>query len=194
MNKTLIIKILLIPYFMFFVSAFAKQVPVKSIDNFNSNNPQKTIRFITLESDYIENFGLIPQNSLITADIFSVKTEKRFKRDAQLLLKVKSIKNSGPTKTANMGLGNLYAKYVEPKDKKEIAKTTALTAGNFFFKGLSISYRAVEGAVKNEEGNVLKSTGNAIYEASPLSYIEEGEPLIIKKGETFFIDFKVMAK
>ena len=122
MKNNLIIKLLLIPYFMFFVSAFAKQVPVKSIDNFNSNKPPKAIRFITLESEYVDNFGLIPKNSLITADIFSVKSEKRLKRDAQLLLKVKSIKNPETIKTANMGLGNLYAKYVEPKDKIEIAK------------------------------------------------------------------------
>ena len=194
MKNNLIIKLLLIPYFMFFVSAFAKQVPVKSIDNFNSNKPPKAIRFITLESEYVDNFGLIQKNSLITADIFSVKSEKRLKRDAQLLLKVKSIKNPETIKKANMSLENLYAKYVEPKDKKEMAKNAALTAGNFFVKGLSISYKAVEGAVKNEEGNVLKSTGVAIYKSSPLSYIEEGEPLIIKKGETFFIDFKIMSK
>lgn len=194
MKNNLIIKLLLIPYFMFFVSAFAKQVPVKSIDNFNSNKPPKAIRFITLESEYVDNFGLIPKNSLITADIFSVKSEKRLKRDAQLLLKVKSIQNSKKTLKSNMSLENLYAKYVEPKDKKEMAKNAALTAGNFFVKGLSISYKAVEGAVKNEEGNVLKSTGVAIYKSSPLSYIEEGEPLIIKKGETFFIDFKIMSK
>lgn len=194
MKKNLNIKILLISCCMCFLSAFAKQVAVSSIDDFSSNNPPKTISFITLESDYIENFGLIPQNSLITADIFELKSETRLKRDAKLLLKIKSIQNSQPLPTSNMCLGNLYAKYVEPKDKKEIAKNAALTAGNFFVKGLSISYKTVEGAIKNEEDNVLKSAGVAAYKASPLSYIEEGEPLIIKKGETFFIDFKVMAK
>ena len=194
MKKSLCLKILLITYCMFCLTAFAKQVEVSSLDNFDSNNPPKTIRFITLEDNYIENFGLIPKKSLITADIFNIQEEKRLKRDAQLLLKVKSIQNSKKTLKSNMSLENLYAKYVEPKDKKEMAKNAALTAGNFFVKGLSISYKAVEGAVKNEEGNVLKSTGVAIYKSSPLSYIEEGEPLIIKKGETFFIDFKIMSK
>lgn len=194
MKKTSIIKTLLTSFCMMFLSVFAKEISVTSMDDFNSNNPPKTISFTTIESDYVENFGLIPKNSLITADIFELQSEKRLKRDAKLLLKIKSIQNAEPLPKSNMGLGNLYAKYVEPKDKKEIAKNAALTAGNFLVKGLSISYKTVEGAIKNEEDNVLKSAGVAAYQASPLSYIEEGEPLIIKKGETFFIDFKVMAK
>lgn len=194
MKKTSIIKTLLTSFCMMFLSVFAKEISVTSMDDFNSNNPSKTISFTTIESDYVENFGLIPKNSLITADIFELQSEKRLKRDAKLLLKIKSIQNAEPLPKSNMGLGNLYAKYVEPKDKKEIAKNAALTAGNFLVKGLSISYKTVEGAIKNEEDNVLKSAGVAAYQASPLSYIEEGEPLIIKKGETFFIDFKVMAK
>ena len=56
-------------------------------------------------------------------------------------------------------------------------------------KGLSTGVAAIEGAVKNEEGNRIKSTAVSVYEASPLSYIEKGEELDIKSGESFFLKF-----
>ena len=82
-------------------------------------------------------------------------------------------------------------KYKKEINKKKIARSVVLTAGNFAVKGLSTGVTALEGAVKNEEGNRLKSSAVAVYESSPVSYIQKGEALKIKQGEYFYIHFDI---
>ena len=89
-----------------------------------------------------------------------------------------------------------YSKHVLSKEElKEIEpgkviKGAALTVGNYFVKGLSIGVSFVEGVVKNEKDNRLKSGVVNAYEASPLSYVEEGQQLDIKVGDDFYLVFK----
>ena len=46
-------------------------------------------------------------------------------------------------------------------------------------------------AVKNEQGNRLKSTAVAVYEGSPISYIQKGEAIEIRQGQHFYMNFKI---
>lgn len=69
--------------------------------------------------------------------------------------------------------GYFPAKYTTKLDKGELAKSAALGVGSYFVKGLSIGYSAVEGAVKNEDENRIKSGAKAAYESSPFSYVEK---------------------
>ena len=48
----------------------------------------------------------------------------------------------------------------------------------------------VEGAVKNEEGNVAKSAAISAFNATPLSYINMGKDIVINKGQVFTMSFK----
>lgn len=55
---------------------------------------------------------------------------------------------------------------------------------------MSVGVAAVSGAVKNEEGNRVKSSAMSAYESSPLSLVEKGEDLNIEENMHFFLKFK----
>ena len=84
---------------------------------------------------------------------------------------------------------DITASYTEPIDKGQAAKNAALGVGNYFVKGLSMGVAAVEGAVKNEEDNRLKSSVVSVYEASPLSLANKGEDIEIKQSQVFYLKF-----
>ena len=85
---------------------------------------------------------------------------------------------------------HIVASYSKPIDKGGLAKNAALGVGSFFVKGLSVGVAAVSGAVKNEEGNRVKSSAVSAYESSPLSLVEKGEDLNIEENMHFFLKFK----
>ena len=85
---------------------------------------------------------------------------------------------------------NLKGKYSMHMDKKELAKSASLTVGSYFVKGLSLGVNAVEGAIKNEEGNRFKSSVVNVYENTPFSYVETGNELNILEGDIFWLKFK----
>ena len=59
-------------------------------------------------------------------------------------------------------------------------------------KGISCGYRTVEGAVKNPEGNRLKSAGVALYNSTPLAYINKGKDILINVGDNFLLNIEVV--
>ena len=59
-------------------------------------------------------------------------------------------------------------------------------------KGISIGYKTVEGAVKNEEGNRFKSGAMAAYDATPISLVEKGDAIVIKEGNFMYLKFKIV--
>lgn len=180
-------------FFLFFamsLSAEAKAISVTSISEINTSNPNKIVIFRLNETPDIENFYDFRKGDVIFAKFQHISSESRLKRDARFVLKLTYYQSAitGETKQ----LKNLYAKYTTKVDKAETVKSAALSVGSFFVKPLNICYRAAEGAIKNEEGIVAKSTAKAVYEASPFSLIEKGEALIIKENEQFLLNIKYL--
>lgn len=96
--------------------------------------------------------------------------------------------NNGEThKVDSLVKGKFTTKF----DYKSAAKSAALGVGSYFVKGLSSAYAAVEGAIKNEEGNRFKSGAISLYESTPISYVEKGEDIVIKKDQVFILNFKL---
>lgn len=166
--------------------AIAKNVQVEALSNFSTDNPPKYYSVKIIETIPTEK-GIIPAGSVLEGKI-TVKDAARLKRDASFTFV--PINLTLPDGTYIKVKKNYKGKYSKQIDKGEIAKTVALSAGNLMVQGFSTGYRAVEGAVKNEEGNRLKSSAVAVYESTPLSYIEKGDALEIKSGEYFYINFK----
>ena len=172
---------------MLFMPALAKNVEVEALSGFSSDNPPKTyivkiVENIPLESGYIESGSLLEGR-------INVKDATRLKRDASFTFTpTKLIEPDGNVINVKK---HYTGKYSKGLDKVKIAKNVALGAGNFMVKGFSTGYTAIEGAVKNEQGNRLKSSAVAVYESTPLSYIEKGGALTIQQGEHFYINFKL---
>lgn len=167
--------------------AYAKTIEVVSLSEFSTARPPQSITVQLLDSvDLDENITLY-EGAIVQGKLIDVVSPKRLKKDATFSFEPTSYKDAnGETKVLHT---NTVAKYSKTLNKAKLAKSAALGVGGFFVKGLSTGVAAVEGAVRNEEGNVLKSTAVSIYEASPVSYVEKGKDLVIEKNQIFYLKF-----
>jgi len=172
---------------MLFIPAMAQNVEVEALSDFTTDNPPKVFSVKLVQSVGTDK-GVIERGSIIEGKI-TAKDAKRLKRDATFSFVPTTL--TEPNGNVIRVKRNYIGKYSKGLDKGQIAKTAALSAGNFVVKGFSTGFTAIEGAVKNEQGNVLKSSAVAVYESSPLSYVEKGDALVIKEGEHFYINFKL---
>ena len=172
---------------MIMTPALAENVEVEAMSDFSTANPPQ-VYSVKVVNSIATKRGIIESGSIIEGSI-STTEAKRLKRDATFTFTPKQlITPEGETITVKRHFIGNYRKEI---NKGQIAKSVALSAGNFVVKGFSTGYTAIEGAVKNEEGNVIKSSAKAVYESTPLSYAEKGKDLEIKQGEHFYINFEV---
>ncbi len=183
-------KVFLIFTILFFTMqpSYAKIYEAKALSDFNTEYPAENFVFQILEDVELDNI-IFPANSTFVAVPYKIKEQRRLKRNAVLVMRISSfIKPNNVTVVTQ----NLFVKYATELDKMETSKSVALTAANFFVKGISIGYRVVEGAVKNEEDNRFISGAKAAYDSSPFSYVEKGEPIVIKTGDTIYFNFHII--
>lgn len=163
----------------------AKTIHVQAMEEFSTENPPSVFSVKILEDLCADEFQA---GDILEGKIVDIKNPKRMKRDAAFtFVPLKNIKANGESSDIK---GYYPAKYTTTLNKAELAKHAALGVGNYFVKGLSMGYSAVEGAIKNEKDNRFKSSVNAVYEDSPFSYVEKGGDINIKEGETFLLNFK----
>ena len=169
--------------------ALAKSVPVQALDDFTTENPPRTMSVRILEDITIDENVSFKNGDVIEGKIVDVKDPKRLKRNATFSFVPLSYTNENDETIEIRGY--YPAKYTTKLNKGQLAKSAALGVGNFFVKGLSLGYSAVEGAVKNEKDNRFKSSVHEVYEDSPFSYVEKGGEIVIKKDQQFYLNFKV---
>ena len=191
-------KFLLVFLGLFLCTNFAQaadQVKVMAIDNFRTDNPTENISVRVLEDSELGIYNL-EHNSVLNCKVLKIVDPKRGKRNASFYVKPLSYSNNNGTYAIEEEMyGKYFLKRLTKEELKKIkptqvAKSAALTVGNHFMQGLSTVYYFGEGMVKNEEGNRLKSGTVKAYKKSPLSYVEEGEQLDIKTGDSFYFVFK----
>lgn len=168
-------------------AAFAETLKVEAITAFTTENPPSQIQVKSLGELQITSKVKINEGDILTGRLTDIKDPKRLKRDATFKYEIRTITDSNGN-SVKVKRNNI-AKYVPPfkLDKKEVAKDAALSVGNHFVEGLSMGYRAVEGAVKSENGagNRISSAVENVYEHSVLSYASKGEEIIINAGDIF---------
>ncbi len=182
--------LLLLALIIFFVApANAKATLVEAMTPYNSDTPTDIVVFKVAHSNLVENYGILYSGDIVEGIVIRAKDNSRLKQNATFSLKITRItQRNGNIQEPQ----NLYAKYTTELDKVETSKTAALTVGNFFVKGLSCGYRTVEGAVKNPEGNRFKSAGVALYNSTPLAYINKGKDILINVGDNFLLNIEVV--
>ncbi len=168
-------------------AAFAKTVKVEALTTFSTENPTEKMVVKVLEETELDDL-VLEKGFVLSGETTDVVSPKRLKRDATFSFIPETYTDmNGQTHTFP---GNYKGKYGMPVDKKGLVKSAGLAVGGFFVKGLSLGYNAVEGAVKNEEGNRLKSSAVNVYENSALSYVENGEEISILVGDIFLLKFR----
>ncbi len=170
-------------------SVFAETIKVRALSDFDTVNPPKTLEVQAVTDMLLDKgFLMVNEGYMMIGDIVDVKSPKRLKRDASFsFLLTEYTDNNGNTYQVN---DVVKGTYTTKFDVKSTAKSAALGVGNHFVKGISAAYSAVEGVVKNEEGNRLKSGAVAVYDNSPVSYVEKGEDIFIKENQIFILKFK----
>lgn len=176
---------------LFMQPAFAAEVlKVESLSSFSTSKPPEFISLKTMSSVALDENITIPEGVIVKGRLTEVKRPKRLKRNASFsVIPVSYVDVNGN----EVEIPVEYIGKFSPKfeiDKMDVAKSAALTVGNHFVKGISMGYHAVEGAVKNEEGNRFKSSAVSVYENSPFSYIEKGSELEIREHDLFSLRFK----
>lgn len=172
---------------------FAKTIPVQATAGFSTENPTENMTVIALDDLYLDKENILFHSGCtIYGKVVDVKSPKRLKRDAGFGIVVEKYQDkNGVLKEIPY---ECSAKFTTEIDKKLMAKKAALSVGNHFVEGLSMGYHAIEGAIKNENDNRLKSSVTSVYENSPLSLVKKGEDIYINKGDIFFLNFKVKEK
>lgn len=167
---------------------FAKTVAVEALNDFSTENPSARMSIKILEDLAIDDNVVFSEGTVVDGKVVDVTDPKRLKRDATFtFVPLSYVDKNGKTIDVK---GYYPAKYTTKISKGELAKNVGLGVGNFFVKGLSLGYSAVEGAVKNEKDNRFKSSVTEVYKDSPFSYVEKGTELVIEKNQMFYLNFK----
>lgn len=180
--------VLLISFIINCSAVFAETVTVQALEDFSTTNPPKFLTVKLFNDIQLDENLILKNGNLITGKIIDIDKPKRLKRDAKFTFQLIRVEDSSGN---YFHITNYYtATYTTKLNSGNMVKSAALTVGNHFVKGMSLGYYAVEGVVKNEEGNRLKSSATALYKNSPVSYVEKGEEVNIKNGEIFYLKFK----
>ena len=186
MQKNLFLGFLVLSIIGLGTSALAKTVEVMSYTAFSTANPPSSIKVELLDNLEISAEMTIPAGAEIEGKLVDVVSPKRLKRDATFSFQPELYIVNGSKHNLD---GDIKAKYTETLDKAELAKKAVLSAGNHFVKGLTVGVSAIEGAVKNSEGNRFKSGAKSVYNATPLSYTQKGKDLEITENQVFYLKF-----
>lgn len=171
----------------------AKSVKVEALSDFSTENPPQFWRLKVVEGFVADNNFVVHPNSIIEGKITDVTSPKRMKRNASFTFIPHTYYDPqiGYTKDVKRDFEGKYSKKSEITAKK-VAKKGAITAGNILVSGfIGPGVALVEGAVKNEEGNRAKSAVVSVYESTPLSLANKGAEMEFKKGQVFYMNFKL---
>lgn len=168
---------------------YGQTIEVVSQDTFSTASPPKEVSVKLMEPLVVSENDVYAAGTIMKGKLTDVISPKRLKRDAGFSFEP-TVYSDVNGKSQKIPL-KIKASYTVPINKGEMAKNVTLGIGNCFVKGLSMGVAAVSGAIKNEDDNRIKSSANAVYEASPFSYVEKGEDLYIKKEDHFFLKFSI---
>lgn len=191
MQKNLFLGFLVLSIIGAGASALAKTVEVMSYSAFSTANPPSSIKVELLDELEISADTIIPAGAEMEGKVVDVVSPKRLKRDATFSFQPELYIVEGSKHNLEE---TVKAKYTTTLDTAELAKKTVLSVGNHFVKGLTVGVSAVEGAVKNEEGNRFKSGAKSVYNATPLSYSQKGKDIEITQNQVFYLKFPDIEK
>lgn len=185
-------KILIVAFFILFLplGVFAKTIKVLSLDEFSTEYPSSTYSVQTIQQEVLQDGTVIEEGTVISGHVLSVQNAKRLKRDGYFEFIPTTFMYRG--EYINNIPSGIVARVVdyEPLEPQEFVLSVAKKAAGFAVKGATQGISFVEGVVKADEGERLKSGIVKVYKDSPLSYIEAGSELYVKRGDVLVLQFK----
>lgn len=181
----------LLAFFIFSCSGVqAKSIKVVALEPFSTVRPSETFAIQTLQDEYLPDDIFLPEDAMITGQIIHVEAPKRGKRNGYIKFVPQKIIYEDRTIDIKDAKLTAIITYYRPIDPKDLAFTVARKTANFMFKGVISAAEFVIGVVENEDGNRIKSGVMNVYRDSFFVYIEVGDELNVKKGDTLIFKIK----
>ena len=184
--------ILLVSFIFLSIPVGATTVLVQSREPFSTKFPRRYLTFKVMESCKLKNGINFSYGDIIKGRMIEVKLPKRGKQDAYFIFMPESYTISSKKITKSLRHKNLEAKLsgYEKLNKVKLVEKTSVHAGGLVVPGLSSAYWFSKGAIKPRKGQTrVKSGVSSMYDNSPISYIEQGDELIVKEGRFLKMQF-----
>ncbi len=168
----------------------AKNIKVVALEPFSTVRPSETFAIQTLKDEYLPDDTFLPEDAMITGQIIHVEAPKRGKRNGYIKFVPQKIVYDD--RTIDIKNSKLVAiiTYYRPIDPEELVMTVARKTVNFMFKGVVTVAQFTLGVIENEEGNRIKSGVMNVYRDSFFVYIEVGDELNVRRGDTLIFKIK----
>ena len=185
--------LLILSAFLIINPVFAKNIKVEAMSDFSTENPKTNWKVKVVEGFVTDNGIVVHPNTIFEGRIVDVTSPKRLKRAASFTFIPQTYYDPqvGIVKDVKRDFQGKYSSRTD-MTAGNIAKKGAVTAGNILIGSfVAPTVGLVEGAVKNEKGNRAKSAAISAYENTPFSYVNKGKELEFKKGQVFYMNFKL---
>ncbi len=191
MLKKILVLFLIIAFQSNMLLAYAKKVEVKALQPFDSLHPPKNFSVMLNEDFNISEIKTLYKYYTLNGYIYEVIPPKRMKQSASFIF-IPTSYTDFAHKT--YPLTNVVSKYTTKFALTSFTVTSALILAVGLVPALVVStgYFAVDGAMKNNDGNRLKSSATEVYDNSYLSMGEKGKNLYIYKNQDFLLDIVVI--
>lgn len=177
-------------FFVFSSAAYSQTTRVESLQNFSTKVPATVFKVKTLEDIELENSAILREGAIITGSVVHVSPAKRGKRNAYFEFVPTSVSTEKGTFLITTPRNIAKVVGYAPIDPDQIIGNVAKTAAGFILTGASQGISFIQGASEAKEGSKIKSGFAKVYKDSPLSYIEEGNDLLVKPGDVLTVKFK----
>lgn len=171
-------------------SVQAKTIKVESLENFSTENPSSTYSVKVVDREEFKNGKVLEAGTIISGHVVRVQGPQRGKRNGYFEFIPASATYNGVTRTAQNPIVIARVVGYSPIDPKDLAIKAVKSAAGLTVKGASQGLSFVEGVAKAEEGSRLKSGLVNVYKDSPLSFLEPGSELEVKKGDILLLKIK----
>lgn len=174
-------------------TAYGAFLHVETITPFATPDPPEMVRLKSLSELQLSQDILIQNGDILTGELINIKKPRRLKRNATFKYRINYIKTSDGKniEVTEYNVGR-YAS-VANVNKRKVATSTALKVGELFASGITVSYRAIEGAVESRgegaSGVALGAVEN-VYDNSIFGYIKKGVEIQKKAGDKFYLYIK----
>lgn len=171
--------------------AYAKKVEVKAMQPFDSLHPPKNFSVMLNEDFEYSDTKVLYKYYNLNGYIYEVIPPKRMKQSASFIF-IPTSYTDFSHKT--YPLTNVVSKYTTKFALKNFTITSAIIMAIGLVPAVVVStgYFAVDGAIKNNDGNRLKSSATEVYDKTYLSMGEKGKNLYIYKNQDFLLDIVVI--
>lgn len=145
---------------------------------------------ITNKTKITDNI-IIPQRSIVTAEVLGVQKERRWHKSGFIVCKAKSYFNKDKKETMDLENEDIYLiarKYEKIKGKDAALTGTEIVlaqAAGIFIPGIDLAYYFTKGAIKKEDNlNWFKSGVHNAYENSIFWFWLKGKSIELDESET----------